>query len=88
MEAATREIVNVWMTNGVPAAMLWGGRRWRVIDTPTRLHEEPDYVPPMVTQPPVWPQGWRFTASTAPGNSRVFDVRLIAEAWTIVVVYE
>tara|TARA_R100000365_G_scaffold3528_1_gene11908 strand:- start:15126 stop:15398 length:273 start_codon:yes stop_codon:yes gene_type:complete len=87
--AVLRDEVVVWLVDDVPVRMVWAGRRWRVIDRPTRLAEEPEFLPPMVTHPPRWPRGWRFTARCATDRQvLVFDVRAVRDGWVIENVWE
>lgn len=56
----------------VPRAVDWNARHFEVSDVPTRL----DIEPVMMTHPLPGFVGWRFQATTADGESYVFDVRL------------
>jgi hypothetical protein len=62
---------NLWLVNGVPARMIYAGRRWRVSDTPTRFRE-PVWALPL--EGPRAMFGWRFQATDESGVSLVFDV--------------
>lgn len=73
-----RTAVALWLEDGIPARLVVDGMRWRVIDEPTRLGNG-DYLGSdwiyAVTHPPKSWEGWRFTARSESGQTRVFDVR-------------
>jgi hypothetical protein len=81
--------VAVWThATGIPTRLVWGGRRYRVSDTPTRL--EFDWL--AVTHPPAGlpEQMWRFQGTPEDdGEALVFDVGLDARtgAWHLRHVY-
>lgn len=68
----------LWMEDGAPARLVLDGERWRVIDMPTRLGNSDylgsDWIYALTHPPRVW-AGWRFTARSESGETRVFDVR-------------
>lgn len=70
--------ITVWTANGIPARLVWEGRRYRVNDTPTRLNSddlfESTWHPAMTHPLPGW-RGWRFQAVGEDHRSLVFDVR-------------
>ena len=70
-DATVEHQLTLWMADDIPARMVYGGRRWRVTDTPTRLRDS------------IWSAslpghrglyGWRFQATDEAGESFVFDV--------------
>jgi len=72
--------LTLWMTDDIPARMVYGGRRWRVTDTPTRLRDS------------IWSAslsehrglyGWRFQATDEVGESFVFDVYKGEDDWHV-----
>lgn len=68
----------LWLDGSrTPVRMVTGGERWRVIDTPTPLGNGDflgsDWVY-LLTHPPRWWEGWRFTARSESGETLVFDV--------------
>lgn len=74
-ETSVRDAVALWFESGVPARMVADRVRWRVIDEPTPLTREPDWLPPQITHAPAQFVGWRFTArSDQDGLASVFDV--------------
>ncbi|MFW8744710.1 hypothetical protein [Mesorhizobium japonicum] len=70
--------IQVWTINGVPARLVWDGRRYRVNDTPTRLSPEEIFERtwhPAMTHPlPGW-IGWRFQAVGPDHLALMFEVR-------------
>jgi hypothetical protein len=71
MEApAPEHDLTLWLVDGVPARMYFGGRRWSVTDTPTRLRGALWPNPPASLAAPAW----RFQATDPRGQSFVFDV--------------
>ncbi len=66
----------------IPASLVWEGATWRVIDLPTPLTREVEWLHPIITHPPegtVRFSGWRFTAKSASGGeAQTFDV---FESW-------
>ena len=78
--------VTVWTgAQGIPERIVWAGTHYRITDTPTPL--EPDYA--LMTHPTVAP-GWRFQATAASGDVRVFDVLFneSRQQWVLLHVYE
>ncbi|MBC7725498.1 MAG: hypothetical protein H7146_12270 [Burkholderiaceae bacterium] len=64
--------VAVWTAEtGRPQRLFWGGRRYRVTDTPTLVDADFGFI----THPPDLPPVWRFQGTTDDGQSLVFDVR-------------
>jgi hypothetical protein len=70
--------LTVWTINGMPARLVWEGRRYRVNDTPTPLDADDIFEltwHPALTHPlPAW-RGWRFQAVDDQHHALVFDVR-------------
>ncbi|MFW8744954.1 hypothetical protein, partial [Mesorhizobium japonicum] len=70
--------IMVWTANGVPARLIWEGRRYRVNDTPTPLSAdeifERTWHPAMTHPLPGW-SGRRFQAKGPDGLSLMFEVR-------------
>jgi len=86
-----QDTVVVWLSNGVPARIMWKGQRYRVNDTPTRLGDPLDaWWHPAVTHPPEPWFGWRFQAVDERGVARVFDVRHREQRaeWELIRVYD
>jgi len=78
------------LDDGVPARLVWAGRRWRVSDTPSRLHaRDMYYLGDRLTHlPDVW-LGWRFQAHPDDGGeARVFDVIGSAGRWSVAHVFD
>ncbi|MWB98393.1 hypothetical protein [Agromyces seonyuensis] len=72
---STGEEVALWLVDDRPARLVWGGRRWRVSDQPTPLHQRAEWLPPMLTHAPEPRIGWRFQATAVDdGESVVVDV--------------
>jgi hypothetical protein len=80
-ESRKREVaveITVWTVNGVPARLVWEGRRYKVNDTPTRLSADEMFdllQHPAITHPlPTW-TGWRFQAVGPDKLAVMFEVR-------------
>ena len=70
----------IWMVDDIPSRMVFGGHRWRVSDTPTRLRDS------------IWSTrqeshrglyGWRFQGTNEDGHSMVFDVFRAEDGWHV-----
>jgi hypothetical protein len=81
------DTVTMWFDSGVPARLVWRGRRYVVSDTPTALRERLDF---QVTTHPLDPiVGWRFQGTADDGTTRVFDVQgSHRQEWRLVAVYD
>lgn len=80
------EAAEVDIADDRPVAMRWREAHWRVIDTPTPLQEEPDWMMhPLITHPPEgWRMGWRFTArSDADGAVCTIDAVRTLTGWEL-----
>ena len=75
----------VQMRRGVPVALTWRNTTWRVIDRPTPLRQELEWLHPLITHAPDAPRiGWRFTARcTAQDEVRNFDVIERHQEWSV-----
>ncbi|MBL5975388.1 MAG: hypothetical protein D3X82_16970 [Candidatus Leucobacter sulfamidivorax] len=84
------ERVEVWLgEQGRPARLVHGGARWRVIDRPTPLTEEPDWIPPEITHPPAQLVGWRCTVRREIDREViVVDLRTGDDGWVVARTYE
>ena len=83
------DTVQLWLENERPARLVHRGARWRVIDVPTPLSNEPDWVHPLITHPPARAAGWRCTARCeADQQVRVFDLVAEGGAWIAARVYD
>ncbi|GAA4176652.1 hypothetical protein [Gryllotalpicola koreensis] len=81
------ETATVWLASGIPARLVWRGRRWHVTDTPTPLTE--DVYDERLTHGAVPQQvGWRFQATDDDGRTHVVDARQAAGDWSVVAVYD
>ena len=65
------QTATLWLANGVPARMVYAGRRWRITDTPTRI-TEPVWALPL--EGPRHMTSWRLSAEDDAGRSFIFDV--------------
>jgi uncharacterized protein YycO len=87
------EPVSVWTGDrGEPQRLVWGARRFRVTDTPTRSGGgwiDAD-VHALITHPTeVAGTWWRFQGTADDGESHMFDVRLDPRGrWQLVRVYD
>jgi hypothetical protein len=74
--AAVADTPHIWLANGIPVRAVHDGRRWRVVDEPTRLGTLGADFPPLLTHPPEQWSGWRFTARAEDGTGEtlIFDV--------------
>jgi len=85
MSTTTSHELTLWMVNDIPARMIYGGRRWKVTDTPTRLRESVWTAP---LDEPHGLYGWRFQATNPDGESVVFDVYRGEDGWHVHRAYE
>jgi len=77
-------VLTLWLRDGRPSRMVWGGRRWRVTDTPTLLFARDMYYLGLLTHLPEHALGWRFQAHPEDGGpSCVFDVVGREDHWTL-----
>jgi len=90
-----RESVEVWTSDaGEPVRLVWRARRFRVSDTPTALVGPCDWWSPFsghdVTpgRVPLAISGWRFQASSADGETHVFDVEHDGARWQLLRVFD
>lgn len=74
--AVTAPTLTIWMTDDLPARMIYGQRRWRVTDTPTPFGSRDGGVSPE-------PRGWRFQATDEDSLTLVFDVFLERDHWHV-----
>ncbi|WP_439593071.1 hypothetical protein [Microbacterium sp.] len=71
--------VTIWMVDDIPARMFFGGQRWIVTDSPTRLRDS------------IWSAaergrglyGWRFQGTNDSGDAFVFDVFRGDASWHV-----
>lgn len=77
--------VEVKLLHGVPVEFTWCDTDWRVIDEPTPLRRELEWLHPLITHAPDAPRiGWRFTARcTAQDEVRTFDVLERGSSWML-----
>lgn len=77
------------VAGGTPS---WEGVAWKVIDEPTRLAREVDWLHPLITHPPegvVRFTGWRFVARPAAGgDARTFDLFESVTGWRVCCVWD
>lgn len=79
--------VAVWSADGVPARLVWDGRRYRVSDTPTPIRDEIDV--PGMTHPLSRRIGFRMQVTDEAGRSSVVDIHeSLSGRWTLVAVYD
>ena len=77
----------VWMSEGVPARLVWRGRPYVVTDMPTAIRQPTDFFG--ATHTPERLVGFRFQGTDAEGGSRIFDVHgSPAEGWHVVAYYD
>lgn len=79
--------LTIWLLDGVPIRLFWRGRRWRVVDTPTRIGSADAVWHPALTHPPAGWSGWRFAASDG-ATTQVLDVRAIGSGWQLLAAYD
>ena len=79
-DAAIEPDVMLRMEDDVPVRMFYGGRRWRVSDTPTRLRGS---IWSTSVQSPRGLYGWRFQGTDEAGESLVFDVFRAEGGWHV-----
>lgn len=84
MRLATDVLVDLLLDHGLPVSLRWRHREWRVIDQPTPLRHEMEWLPPQITHAPEGRRiGWRFTACAADGEVRIFDVLECGQMWRL-----
>lgn len=72
--------VTLWFLNDIPVRMVYGGERWRVTDTPTRLRYSV-WSAPLETHHGLY--GWRFQGTNDDDVSFVFDVHKGEDGWHV-----
>ncbi|WP_416371686.1 hypothetical protein [Leucobacter sp. UCD-THU] len=78
------DVVAIQFEHEIPSVLEWEGQCWEVIDEPTVLLGEPEWLHPLITHPPTLRIGWRFTARPARGETRVFDLlRVEDRGWRV-----
>lgn len=77
------DIVALWLVDEVPVRLVWRGERWRASDEPTRIGSRPeDLWHPALTHPVEPWTGWRLQATSARGETLMFEVRRAGDgAW-------
>ncbi len=80
------DTVSVWCQNGVPARLVWRGRRYRVSDTPTVLGEELFGLTHLPSRASA--QGWRLQGTTDDGVTHMFELRLEGHQWQVTRAYD
>lgn len=80
VEAAVEHEVTLWMVDDIPVWMFYAGRRWQVIDTPTRLRDSIWGAHP---GPRRGLYGWRFQATDEAGEAVVVDVFRAETDWHV-----
>jgi len=85
MRVAPSAPVEVRQEAGVLVALIWRGAEWRVIDRPTPLREELEWLHPLITHAPDTRRiGWRFTARCAAQDEvRTLDVLEHGASWRL-----
>lgn len=83
--------VSLLFDGGSPSRLEWEGVAWWVIDRPTRLTREVDWLHPIITHPPegtVRHSGWRFIAKPSNGqDAQMFDVFESVLGWQVCCVW-
>lgn len=75
----------LWLVNEIPSRMVFAGNRWRVSDTPTRLHDSICSASP---DQPRGLYGWRFQGTHDDDQSLVFDVFKGEDGWHVHRIYD
>lgn len=85
MRVAANAPVEVRLERGEPVALIWRGAEWCVIDRPTPLREELEWLHPLITHAPEERRiGGRFTARCAAQDEvRTFDVLEYGASWRL-----
>lgn len=88
---ASRDLIQVWTTEtGSPDRLVWGWRRWRVIDKPTLWIGRTDWWSirglGRPTAADLEQEMWSFRAEAEDGERRMFDVARdrTANAWWLI----
>ncbi|MRX45033.1 hypothetical protein [Agromyces kandeliae] len=91
----TTEPAEVWTgATGVPERLVWRARRFRVDDTPTPLVGPAEWWlafagdDPGAGRAPLAITGWRFQATSAEGETHVFDVGHDGTHWHVLRVFD
>lgn len=89
MRLETETPVAVRFERWTPSALEWAGETWHVIDQPTPLMGEVEWLHPLITHPPERRIGWRFTARPETGGeARIFDVLAREHGWRLCCVWD
>lgn len=90
MRVVANAPVDVRLEQGEPVALIWRDTEWRVIDRPTLLREEAEWLHPRITHAPdARRMGWRFTACCATQDEvRTFDVLEGGASWRLLYVWD
>ena len=77
----------LWLSEAVPARLVWRGERYVVTDVPTAIRQSTDFFG--ATHTPERLIGFRFQGTDEEGNSRIFDVHgSAADGWHVVAYYD
>lgn len=85
MRTTAEPFASLWLTKDIPVRMIYGGKRWRVTDTPTRLRHS-IWTAPLEASHGLY--GWRFQGTDDEGTSLVFDVYKGEDGWHVFKSYE
>jgi len=77
---AVEHQITLCMVDGVPARMVYAGKRWRITDTPTRLRHSV-WEAPRASSLGLY--GWRFQGTDEDGLSLIFDVYKGEDGWHV-----
>ena len=84
-------LVVMHFKENLPAELEWEDVAWRVIDHPTPITREVDWLHPLITHPPeraFRQSGWRFIARPATGGyAQTFDVFHSLSGWRVCCVW-
>lgn len=79
----TLEAVTIWEQGGVPVRLVFRGERWRPVDTPIPLTQEPETLPAAVTHPPAQQLGWRIRACSEADELVTLDIVRVDGGWVV-----
>lgn len=80
MPSANEHPLTLWLSNDIPARLVYGGQRGRVSDTPTRLRHSV-WTAPLNDHRGLY--GWRFQGTNDEGISLVFGMQKAEDGWRV-----
>lgn len=89
MRMTAEPAVALTFDHGLPTTLNWQDQIWVVIDHPTPLVSEVEWLHPLITHAPEPQVGWRFTARPIDGGDAcVLDVQRAGSEWRLCCVWQ